>query len=106
MLISTTLTEALDALAAEPTAMILSGGTDAMVEVNIAKMLTVVASVFLDVIRCLPVKNVLVPLGPAMAFAAHPRKLRNYDRQLTIQIGFLQAHVSALCNKFFTGRPS
>jgi CO/xanthine dehydrogenase FAD-binding subunit len=34
VLISTTLTEALDALAAEPTAMVLAGGTDAMVEVN------------------------------------------------------------------------
>ena len=34
VLISTTLTEALDALAAEPTSMVLAGGTDAMVEVN------------------------------------------------------------------------
>lgn len=34
VLISTTLTEALDALAVEPTAMVLAGGTDAMVEVN------------------------------------------------------------------------
>ena len=34
VLISTTLAEALDALAAEPTAMVLAGGTDAMVEVN------------------------------------------------------------------------
>lgn len=33
-LISTTLAEALDALAVEPTAMVLAGGTDAMVEVN------------------------------------------------------------------------
>jgi CO/xanthine dehydrogenase FAD-binding subunit len=34
MLISTTLAEALDALAAEPSSMVLAGGTDAMVEVN------------------------------------------------------------------------
>jgi CO/xanthine dehydrogenase FAD-binding subunit len=34
MLISTTLAEALDALAAEPSAMVLAGGTDTMVEVN------------------------------------------------------------------------
>ncbi|MEO7371369.1 MAG: FAD binding domain-containing protein [Ilumatobacteraceae bacterium] len=34
VLISTTLAEALDALAAEPTAMLLAGGTDAMVEIN------------------------------------------------------------------------
>lgn len=34
VLISTTLTEALDALAAEPTSMVLAGGTDVMVEVN------------------------------------------------------------------------
>jgi CO/xanthine dehydrogenase FAD-binding subunit len=34
VLISTTLAEALDALAAEPTAMVLAGGTDAMVEIN------------------------------------------------------------------------
>jgi CO/xanthine dehydrogenase FAD-binding subunit len=34
VLISTTLAEALEALAAEPTAMVLAGGTDAMVEVN------------------------------------------------------------------------
>ena len=34
VLISTSLTEALDALATEPTAMVLAGGTDAMVEVN------------------------------------------------------------------------
>ena len=34
MLISTTLAEALSALAAEPTSMVLAGGTDVMVEVN------------------------------------------------------------------------
>ena len=34
MLISTTLAEALDALAAQPAAMVLAGGTDAMVEIN------------------------------------------------------------------------
>ena len=34
VLIATNLTDALDALAAEPTAMVLAGGTDAMVEVN------------------------------------------------------------------------
>ena len=34
VLISTTLAEALDALAAEPASMVLAGGTDAMVEVN------------------------------------------------------------------------
>ena len=34
MLISTTLVEALSALAAEPTSMLLAGGTDAMVEIN------------------------------------------------------------------------
>ena len=34
VLIATNLTDALDALAADPTAMVLAGGTDAMVEVN------------------------------------------------------------------------
>jgi len=34
MLISTTLAEALGALAAEPSSMVLAGGTDVMVEVN------------------------------------------------------------------------
>jgi CO/xanthine dehydrogenase FAD-binding subunit len=34
MLISSTLAEALSALAAEPTSMVLAGGTDAMVEIN------------------------------------------------------------------------
>ncbi|MEY2401546.1 MAG: hypothetical protein QOJ08_1657 [Ilumatobacteraceae bacterium] len=34
MLISTTLAEALNALAAEPSSMVLAGGTDAMVEIN------------------------------------------------------------------------
>ena len=34
MLISTTLAEALDMLAADPSSMVLAGGTDAMVEVN------------------------------------------------------------------------
>ncbi len=34
VLVPTTLTDALDALAADPTAMVLAGGTDAMVEMN------------------------------------------------------------------------
>ena len=41
-LISTTLAEALDALAVEPTAMVLAGGTDAMVEVNAGRRRPVV----------------------------------------------------------------
>jgi hypothetical protein len=45
---------------------------------------------------------VFAPLGLAVVLACPPHKTRNYDKQLTTQKGFLQAHLSAVCNNFFT----